>query len=180
MNTKFQTLGKPVIAVLGAGHGDMAMAGHLAMKPHILHVVGFSEGDHATGYEELIESCKIVHGVIQNGLKGLPDFMADPLIQARKEQLKADSGLILDALTFIGSDADDPHSNPKTIAKAIETGILDAPHFRGNPFLKGDILTRNINGAWYAINPSTGEPIEEKSRLAEILLNEKTKSNLKK
>lgn len=146
----------------------------LAMKPHILHVVGFSEGDHATGPEELIESCKIVHGVIQNGLKGLPDFMTDPVIQARKEKLKSDAGLILDALSFIGSDVEDPHSDPQTIATAIETGILDAPHFRGNPFLKGDILTRNINGAWYAIDRSTGEPIEEKSRLAKILLNGKS------
>ena len=31
MNTKFEALEKPVIAVLGAGHGGMAMAGHLAM-----------------------------------------------------------------------------------------------------------------------------------------------------
>ncbi len=147
----------------------------LVMKPHILHVVGFSEGDHATGYEELIESCKIVHGVIQNGLKGLPDFKTDTQIQARKEKLKSDSGLILDALSFIGANVADTFSDPKTIARAIETGILDAPHFRGNPFLKGDILTRNINGAWYAINPATGEPIEEKSRLSEILMNEKSR-----
>ncbi|MFN8135549.1 MAG: hypothetical protein U0Z17_10100 [Bacteroidales bacterium] len=151
----------------------------LVMKPHILHVVGFSEGDHATGYEELIESCKIVHGVIQNGLKGLPDFKTDTQIQARKEKLKSDSGLILDALSFIGANEADPFSDPKTIARAIETGILDAPHFRGNPFLKRT-LTRNINGAWYAINPATGEPIEEKSRLAAILMNVNHKKNLKK
>jgi len=31
MNTKFEALEKPVIAVLGAGHGGMAMAGHLAL-----------------------------------------------------------------------------------------------------------------------------------------------------
>ncbi len=141
----------------------------LAMKPHILHVVGFSEGDHATGAEELIESCNIVHGVIQNGLNGLPDFMQDPAIVARKEQLKTEAGLILDALTALGSATNDPYSDPVTIASAIEIGILDAPHFRGNPFLKGEIFTRNINGAWYAIDPATGEPINEEKRLAEIL-----------
>jgi len=146
----------------------------LAMKPHILHVVGFSEGDHATGYEELIESCKIVHGVIQNGLNGLPDFMADPVILARKEQLKAEAKVILDAITFIGSKVQDPHSDPKTVATSIELGILDAPHFRGNPFLKGDILTRNINGAWYAIDPETGDPIDEKTRLSQIIKTEKS------
>jgi len=141
----------------------------LAMKPHILHVVGFSEGDHATTAGELIESCNIVHGVIQNGLKGLPDFMTDPIIIARKEQLIAEAGVILDALTTLGSNVADPHSDPVTIATAIEKGILDAPHFRGNPFLKGDILTRNINGAWYAIDPATGNAIDEKSRLEKIL-----------
>ena len=141
----------------------------LAMKPHILHVVGFSEGDHATTADELIESCNIIHGVIQNGLKGLPDFMTDPVISARKEQLIAEARLILDALTAIGSDSADPHSDPAVIAMAIEKGILDAPHFRGNPFLKGDILTRNINGAWYAIDPDTGDAIDEKSRLEKIL-----------
>ncbi len=141
----------------------------LALKPHILHVVGFSEGDHATRHEELIESCKIVHGVIQNGLKGLPDFMADQVILARKEQLILEAKVILDAITFIGSEVQDPHSDPTTIAAAIELGILDAPHFRGNPFLKGDILTRNINGAWYAIDPITGDPVDEKTRLSEII-----------
>lgn len=141
----------------------------LAMKPHILHVVGFSEGDHATTAGELIESCNIVHGVIQNGIKGLPDFMTDPIIIARKEQLIAEAGVILDALTTLGSNVADPHSDPVTIATAIEKGILDAPHFRGNPFLKGDILTRNINGAWYAIDPATGNAIDEKSRLEKIL-----------
>jgi len=141
----------------------------LAMKPHILHVVGFSEGDHATTAGELIESCNIVHGVIRNGLNGLPDFMADPFIAARKKELIAEAGVILDALVFIGSEVQDPHSDPETIATAIELGILDAPHFRGNPFLKGDILTRNINGAWYAIDPATGDPIDEKSRLSEII-----------
>lgn len=141
----------------------------LAMKPHILHVVGFSEGDHATTADELIESCNIVHGVIQNGLKGLPDFMSDPAIIARKEELIAEASVILNAVKFIGSEVQDPHSDPETIATAIELGILDAPHFRGNPFLKGDIMTRNVNGAWYAIDPTTGNPIDEKSRLEEII-----------
>jgi len=147
----------------------------LAMKPHILHVVGFSEGDHATTADELIESCNIIHGVIQNGLNGLPDFMAVPVIAARKKELIAEAGVILDAIAFIGTGVQDPHSDPATIATAIELGILDAPHFRGNPFLKGNILTRNINGAWYAINPASGDPIDEESRLSEIILNYENK-----
>jgi len=141
----------------------------LAMKPHILHVVGFSEGDHATTTDELIESCNIVHGVIYNGLKGLPDFMSDPVILARKEELKAEAGEILNAIKFIGSEVHDPLTDPETIATAIELGIMDAPHFMGNPFLKGDILTSSIKGAWYAIDTITGDPVDEKTRLAEII-----------
>jgi hypothetical protein len=38
----------------------------LVLKPHIIHVVGYSEGDHAICPDELIESCQIVHGVLYN------------------------------------------------------------------------------------------------------------------
>jgi len=150
----------------------------LAMKPHILHVVSYSEGDHATFPDEIIESCKIVHGVLQNCLTGLPNFEADANIITRKEQLKAEAHLILDAVTIVGIDKGDPLSSPDAISKAIQIGILDAPHFKGNSNLKGDILTRAINGAWYAIDPISGEPIDEWSRLSEILSN--FKNNNKK
>jgi len=43
MNTKFEALENPVIAVLGAGHGGMAMAGHLAMMGYEVNL--FNRGD---------------------------------------------------------------------------------------------------------------------------------------
>ena len=49
----------------------------LAVKPHIIHVVGFTEGDHAARADEVIESCKIVRGVLKNALFP-PDMTADP------------------------------------------------------------------------------------------------------
>ncbi len=142
----------------------------LALKPHILHVVGFSEGDHAIHPEELIESCNIVHGVLRNGMTGLPDFTMDRFITDRKEVLKRQAKIILDTVQFIGRSRPDPLTDPDTIALAIERGILDAPNFKGNRFLKGEITTRIINGACYATDHKSGEPIGENERLRKIIL----------
>lgn len=43
MNTKFEALEKPVIAVLGAGHGGMAMAGHLALMGYEVNLYNRGE-----------------------------------------------------------------------------------------------------------------------------------------
>ncbi len=142
----------------------------LSLKPHILHVVGFSEGHHAIFPEELIESCKIVHGVLNNCLNGLPDYSSDPVVIKRKEELKMEAGMIIDAVRQISKTPNvDPLTDPVTLAAAIKEGILDAPHFRGNPHLCGNVVTQLIDGAWYAINPSDGKKISEKDRLNLIL-----------
>ena len=49
----------------------------LAIRPHIIHVVSFTEGDHAASSEEVIESCKIVQGVLK--LRAGHDDMAIPM-----------------------------------------------------------------------------------------------------
>jgi methylmalonyl-CoA mutase cobalamin-binding subunit len=141
----------------------------LFLKPHIVHVVSFSEGDHATTPAELIESCRIVQGVIRNCLRGLPDISEDQRIQARKKELIRDARNIVTALMLTGHEKADPLTDPATIAKAIRNGILDAPHFRGNPFLNGSITTGLVNGAWDAIDPGSGEVLAEEKRLAAIL-----------
>lgn len=150
----------------------------LFLKPHILHVVSFSEGDHATTPSELIESCRIVQGVIRNCLGGLPDISEDQRIQARKKQLIRDARNIVTALRLTGHEKADPLTDPATIAKAIRKGILDAPHFRGNPFLNGSITTGLVNGAWDAIDPGSGEVLAEEKRLAAILTKQIIKKNI--
>ncbi|MEJ5350319.1 MAG: hypothetical protein WHS65_01880 [Melioribacteraceae bacterium] len=142
----------------------------LALKPHILHVVAYCEGDHAVYPEELIESCKIVHGVIQNSLYGYPDFENDEIIIKRKNELKEEAKHLLQTLKNYGKNlSDDPWSDAKTLASAIKIGILDTPHFIGNPHLCGKIKTNLINGAWYAIDESTGKILSEKERLKDYL-----------
>ncbi|MFA5012404.1 MAG: methionine synthase [Ignavibacteria bacterium] len=142
----------------------------LTLKPHILHVVGFSEGDHATHPEELIESCKIIHGVLFDCLDGMIDASMDIKITERKNHLISEANDLLEAIKAFGSErSDDPWSSPVILADAIKEGILDAPHFRGNKYLCGKIYTKLNTGSWNAINENTGELISEKVRCNEIL-----------
>lgn len=142
----------------------------LFLKPHILHVVAYCEGDHAVYPDELIESCQIAHGVIKNSLNGLPDITKDKKLIKRKEELKKEARIILQAIKNFGKDmSDDPLSDPKVLAKAIKEGILDTPHFIGNPNLCGKIRTNLIDGAWYAISNRTGKILTEKQRLRKYL-----------
>lgn len=142
----------------------------LSLKPHILHVVGYSEADHAVYPDELINSCNIIHGVLHNCLSGLPDMTIDPAVIARKDELKNEARILLNSLKLLDSDkTQDSWTNPLLIEKAIKIGLLDAPHFHGNPHLCGKILTRLINGAWYAIDNQSGKPIYELERTNLIL-----------
>jgi hypothetical protein len=142
----------------------------LSLKPYILHVVGFSEGDHATYPEELIESCSIAQGVLQNCLHGMPDLASDVKVQQRKQELLTEAHVLLNAIKKSGSDlSDDPWSDAKILALAIQKGLLDAPHFRGNPHLCGQITTQLIDGAWYAVDPETGKMLPEQDRIKKII-----------
>jgi hypothetical protein len=142
----------------------------LALKPHIVHVVGYSEGDHAVLPEELIESCGIVHGVLHNTLEGMPDITEGITVQERKKELISEAGILLKALHDSGAGlCEDPWSDPALIAKAVRTGLLDTPHFTGNEHLCGRIETRLINGAWYAVDPMSGKKMTEQQRIRTIL-----------
>lgn len=141
----------------------------LALKPHILHVVGFSEGDHAIYPEELIQSCNIIHGVLHNVLYGMHDLTNSKKITERKKELKSEASVIIDELRRRGATGNnDPLTDPDTIAGAIKAGLLDTPHFHGNPHLCGDITTRLIEGAWYAVDRERGEKVTEKERIKNL------------
>lgn len=147
----------------------------LSLKPHILHVVGYSEGDHAIFADELIQSCNIVHGVLRNLLHGMPDMTGSDKIKRRKEELISEAGVILEELRRRGRDkSDDPWSDPENIAEAIRTGLLDAPHFKGNPHLSGEITTRLIDGAYYAVDRDTGEPLREQERIERLSISRRS------
>ena len=116
-------------------------------------MVGFCEAHHAATADDIIESCKIVRGVIRNTFLGVVDITKDSRVLRRKAQLIDDAAAILDAIKSLSPGAQDPLADADTIAKAIEIGILDAPHLKGNPAACGRLVTRTVNGALYAYDP---------------------------
>jgi len=155
---------------LSQAKGQLASSTYLAMaiKPHIYHVVGFCEAHHAATAEDIIESCKIVRGVIRNAFLGLPDMVNDPVVQQRKKELIEEAKVTLEAIKQLNPHVEDPWTDADTLAKAIELGILDAPHLKGNPAACGKLVTRLVNGALYAYDPEENRILTEKERIEKI------------
>lgn len=150
--------------------GQLAASTTLALqlKPHIIHVVGYCEGDHAAYPDDVIESCEIVQGVIRNALKGMPYMADESSVIARKNELLEEANTLLDALRSFQIDMD-PLIDPRVLATAIKAGILDAPHLKGNAYAAGRLQTRMIDGAIYAVNPDTKKALTESERLSLLL-----------
>ncbi|RMF28702.1 MAG: hypothetical protein D6759_15275, partial [Chloroflexi bacterium] len=71
------------------GHLAFGVYTQLYMQPDILHVVTHSEAHHEATAEDIIEACEIVHQVCWDFAKGsVPDIWADPVLKARKRELK--------------------------------------------------------------------------------------------
>jgi hypothetical protein len=60
----------------------------------------------------------------------------------------------------------DPYTDADTLAQAVEIGLLDAPHLRGNAAACGQIVTRMVGGACLAVDRATHKPIAEAERVA--------------
>ncbi len=142
----------------------------MALRPHIVHVVGHTEAHHAATADDVIEACKLARRAIEHALRGQPDMTADPAVQARKEELIREALVTLEAIRALaGPDVPDPLTDPATLARAVTTGILDAPHLRNNPYARGQIVTRiDERGACVAVDPDTGRPLREEERLARL------------
>ena len=141
----------------------------LALKPDIFHVVGFSEGHHAIKADELIESCKIIHGMLKNAITDFPDMTIDPLVQKRKKELIKDAGLILKTLkTLHKNNNKEAYIDPFSLASAVRIGLFDAPHLKGNPYAKGNIATRILNGRCVVYDYEANREVAEKERIKKV------------
>jgi hypothetical protein len=154
----------------GKAKGHMAASAVLSLllKPHILHVVGFTEARTVVDADALIESCRVAQGAVDLALMGLPDPTGDPRVVARRDHLVAEAEEILAAIRELGPDSPDPWADAEVLTRAIQMGVMDAPHFRGNPHLKGTIVTSCVDGGWEAIDPSTRKPMSERERLGRL------------
>lgn len=142
----------------------------MALHPHIVHVVSHTEAHHAAIADDVIEACKLARRAIENALRGQPDMTADPTVQERRQELVREAHVTLQAIRALaGPEVADPFTDPATLARAVATGILDAPHLCNNPFARGQIVTRiDARGACTAVDPTTGRLLSEEERLTNL------------
>jgi len=141
----------------------------MTLKPQIIHIVGHTEADHAATGEDVIEAALVAKRAIKNALNDNLDISGDPVIQNRVKDLIADVQLSLQAIrNLAGRGVEDALTDPATLAKAVELGILDAPQLKNNPFAPGLSRTAILNGASVEVDKS-GNPVHESKRLAEYL-----------
>ncbi|HAF61888.1 MAG TPA: methionine synthase [Anaerolineaceae bacterium] len=141
----------------------------MALKPHIIHIVGHTEAHHAASAEDVIAASLMAQRAITNALHGQPDMLQDPVIQSRKEHLLNQAHTTLQAIQKLGKGkANDPFTDAENLSQAVKTGILDAPHLKNSPFARGAIQTTILNGACEAIRDN-GNPLPEEERLAQYL-----------
>jgi hypothetical protein len=142
----------------------------MALRPHILHVVGHTEAHHAATADDIIEACTLAQRAVENAIHGQPDMTVDSAIQQRKEELMRETRITLEAIRALaGPGVSDPLTDPATLAQAVTTGVLDAPHLRNNPFARGQIVARiDSRGACVAVDPATGRVLSETERIARL------------
>ncbi len=171
--TRTGLLSYPVEPNAARAHLAASVYLQMALRPHIVHVVGHTEAHHAATAADVIEACQLARRAIENGLRGQPDMTADPLVQQRRAELVSQAQVTLEAIRGLADpDVPDPLTDPATLARAVTIGVLDAPHLRNNPFGRGQVVTRiDQRGACVAVNPRAPSPEQgqsERTRLAAL------------
>lgn len=166
--TRTGLLGYPLDTNRARAHLAVSITFQMALKPHVVHVVGYTEADHAATAEEVVESARMAAYAVEVALRGAPDPTFDPRVQERKAELLEETRVLLDAIRSLAPGHEDPLSDPDTLALAVKVGLLDAPQLAGSRFAAGAVRTRGIGGAIRAVD-AHGSPISEKERTGIIL-----------
>jgi len=168
--TRTGLLSYPLDPAAARAHLAASVYVQMALNPHIVHIVGHTEADHAATAEDIIEASKMAQRAIENALAGQADMSADGFIQERKEELIAEAQITLQAIhSLAGADVDDPLSDATTLAKSVGRGVLDAPQLKNNNFARGQVITRiDRRGACLAIDPESGNPLTEVERIEKL------------
>lgn len=169
--TRTGLLSYPTDMAVAKGQLASSVLLQMAVQPHIVHVVAHTEANHAARPEDIEEAVKIARGAIRAALMGLPDVRETSLVMRRKQELISDARVILDAIRKVApsESGEDPWACPATLCRAVELGILDAPHLKGNSVARGSIVTRMVGGACRTWDPSAGRALPEAERLARPL-----------
>jgi methylmalonyl-CoA mutase cobalamin-binding subunit len=167
--TRTGILSYPLDLTAARAHLAASIYVQMALKPHIIHIVGHTEAHHAATAEDVIEACLLARRSIENARRGAPDMTADPAVQAQVEYLVSEANVTLRAIRQLSSHpVPDPLTDPLTLAQSVQLGILDAPQLQNNLFARGQIKTRMLNGTCIAIQPD-GTPLSEADRLGQFL-----------
>jgi methylmalonyl-CoA mutase cobalamin-binding subunit len=166
--TRTGLLSYPLDADAARAHLATSVYLQMALKPNIVHVVGYSEADHAATADDVISSCKLARRALENAIHGAPEMISDSRIQIRREELFAEAEVTVQAIQDLAKHtSSDPLTDPETLAKAVTSGILDAPQLKNNPFARGQVITRVINGACIVVD-ALGRPLPESDRVAQL------------
>lgn len=170
--TRTGLLSYPLNPAAARAHLAASVYLQMALKPHIVHVVGHTEADHAATADDVIEACGLARRATENALGGQPDMTADPQIQKRRKRLASEAQHTLEAIRRLaGSEVSDPLTDPATLANSVKAGILDAPQLKNSAFARGQARTRILDGACQAVD-LTGQPLSEAQRLAQLKVEE--------
>jgi methylmalonyl-CoA mutase cobalamin-binding subunit len=166
--TRTGLLSYPLNPHAARGHLAASVYLQMALKPHIVHIVGHTEAHHAATADDVIEASQIVRRSIENAVRGAPEMTSDPVVKRRKEELLTDARVTLEAIIGLAAPGiEDPWTDAATLAKAVKSGILDAPQLKNNPFARGQVRTYIVNGMCVAVD-SNGHPLSEPDRLARL------------
>lgn len=167
--TRTGLLSYPLDPAAARAHLATSVYLQMALQPDIVHVVGFTEADHAATADDVIESCQLARRAIENAQRGIPDMVSDPLVNRRAEHLVSEAIQTLHAIQAISENkGENPLTDPSTLARAVTLGIMDAPQLKNNRFGRGQISTRIINGGCDCIDQS-GKVVPEIERLEFVL-----------
>ncbi len=166
--TRTGLLSYPLEPNAARAHLSASIYLQMALKPHIVHIVGHTEADHAATAQDVIDAALMARQAIDNAVKGQPDMTNDPLINQRVSHLVEQANITLHAIRQLSPSVADPLSDPHSLGQAVRLGILDAPHLKNSPIARGAIRTRIIDGGCEAVDEK-GQPLSESQRLAAYL-----------
>ncbi len=141
------------------------------LQPDIVHVVAYCEAIERAKAKEIIESVKMTRRALSIARSGLPDFLADPEIKNRVEELKDQAMVIVNVVKKLGEKMGngDPLLDPKVLAKAVREGILDAPGLAGSGVAPGKIKIDFSKGKVDSVDEN-GKQLREETRLKRFLM----------
>jgi len=165
--TRTGLLSYPLEPAAARAHLSASIYLQMVLKPHIIHVVSYTEADHAATAEDVIESCRMAQRVIHTALNGQADMTLDPTLIRRKEHLVQQARVTLKAIKNLASEKD-AFTDAILLEKAVKEGLLDAPQLKGSPFAQGRIRAGMNHGGWDAMDGNS-QPLLEEERLKDWL-----------